>query len=175
MNAESKLLSLRQKIEDSGCQVCCIQETKKDHFDLFDIRKFSPKNLDSFAFAPSNGASGGILIIWSSRVFVGTVIEVNLFSVTTEFTSRHSAQKWTLTCVYGPCSGPERANFVSWFRSVQIADHQNWIFLGDFNFYRSVQDRNKDGADMNDIFIFNDIISTLGLLEIPHRKKIHLE
>jgi hypothetical protein len=43
MNAESKLLSLRQKIEDSGCQVCCIQETKKDHFDLSDIRKFAPK------------------------------------------------------------------------------------------------------------------------------------
>jgi hypothetical protein len=50
---------------------------------------------------------------------------------------------------------------------MQIADQQNWLFLGDFNFYRSVQDRNKDGADMNDIFIFNDIISILGLMEIP--------
>ena len=30
-----------------------------------------------------------------------------------------------------------------------------------------MQDRNKDGADMNDIFIFNDIISSVGLLEIP--------
>lgn len=63
MNAEPKLLSLRQKIEDSGCQVFCIQETKKDHFDLSDIRKFAPKRFDSFAFAPSCGASGGILVV----------------------------------------------------------------------------------------------------------------
>nr|ABA92847.2 retrotransposon protein, putative, unclassified [Oryza sativa Japonica Group] len=43
---------------------------------------------------------------------------------------------------------------------------QNWLFLGDFNFYRSVQERNKDGADTNDIFIFNDIISSIEV-EIP--------
>ncbi len=36
-----------------------------------------------------------------------------------------------------------------------------------FNFYRSVDNRNKPGGNMNDIFIFNDVISSLGLLEIP--------
>lgn len=41
------------------------------------------------------------------------------------------------------------------------------LFLGDFNFYMSVEDRNKSRANINDIFIFNDIISFLGLLEIP--------
>lgn len=167
MNAEPKLLSLRQKIEDSGCQIFCLQETKKDHFDLSDIRKFAPKRFDSFAFAPSAGASGGILVVWASKFFVGVVTEVNLFSVTIEFTSRHSAQIWSLTCGYGPCNGPERSNFVSWFKNIRIYAQENLLFLGDFNFHRSVQDRNKPGADMNDIFIFNDIISTLGLLEIP--------
>ena len=92
MNAESKLLSLRQKIEDSGCQVCCIQETKKDHFNLSDIRKFAPKNFDSFAFAPSNGAAGRDSIVRLSRVLVGAVAEVNLFSITIDFTSTQSAQ-----------------------------------------------------------------------------------
>lgn len=41
------------------------------------------------------------------------------------------------------------------------------LFLGDFNFYMLVENRNKSRANMNDIFIFNDIISFLGLLEIP--------
>lgn len=59
MNAEPKLLSLRQKIEDSECQVFLHSgDKKKDHFDLSDIRKFAPKLFDSFAFAPSSGASG---------------------------------------------------------------------------------------------------------------------
>ena len=55
---------------------------------------------------------------------------------------------------------------MTWLKNIQIDAHQNWLFLGDFNFYRSIY-RNKVGADMNDIFIFNEIISTLGLLEIP--------
>ena len=41
------------------------------------------------------------------------------------------------------------------------------MFAGDFNFYRSISDRNRDGANMNDMMIFNEIISNLGLLEIP--------
>ena len=41
------------------------------------------------------------------------------------------------------------------------------MFAGDFNFYRSISARNRDGANMNDKMIFNEIISNLGLLEIP--------
>lgn len=93
--------------------------------------------------------------------------EINLFSVSVDFSSRHTTQTWCLTCGYGPCGGLEKSDFVPWFKNISIGDQQNWLFLSDFNFYRSVQDRNKSGADMNDIFIFTDIISSLGLLEIP--------
>jgi hypothetical protein len=41
------------------------------------------------------------------------------------------------------------------------------MIVGDFNMYRSMDDRNKSGGDMKDIFTFNDIISNLGLQEIP--------
>ena len=41
------------------------------------------------------------------------------------------------------------------------------MIMGDFNFYGSLSDRNKSGGNMNDIMIFNEIISNLGLLEIP--------
>nr|BAD23266.1 hypothetical protein [Oryza sativa Japonica Group] len=46
-----------------GCQVLCLQETKKENFELFDIKKFAPKRFGSIAFAPSMSASGGILIV----------------------------------------------------------------------------------------------------------------
>ena len=39
--------------------------------------------------------------------------------------------------------------------------------IGDFNFIRSEENRNKPGADMNDIFLFNSIISHHGLIELP--------
>jgi hypothetical protein len=37
--------------------------------------------------------------------------------------------------------------------------------------YRSVQDSNKTGGNMNDIFTFNEIISNLRLQEIPLKEK----
>ena len=46
------------------------------------------------------------------------------------------------------------------------------MIMGDFNFYGSLSDRNKSGGNMNDVMIFNEIISNLGLLEIP---KVYLE
>jgi hypothetical protein len=39
--------------------------------------------------------------------------------------------------------------------------------IGDFNFYRSPEDRNRDGANYIDMETFNAAISHLGLIEIP--------
>lgn len=39
--------------------------------------------------------------------------------------------------------------------------------MEDFNFYRSLENRNRTGGNLNDINIFNAIISNLGLMEIP--------
>ena len=87
------------------------------------------------------------------------------------FTSKHTHESWSLVSVYGPCRGPERDEFVQWLHDLQIPAHENWLILGDFNFIRSVDNRNKPGADMNDIFIFNEIISYLALVELPLKGK----
>ena len=41
------------------------------------------------------------------------------------------------------------------------------FFLGDFNFYRSLENKNKSGGNLNDTLIFNDAIGYLGLIELP--------
>jgi hypothetical protein len=48
-----------------------------------------------------------------------------------------------------------------------IDDEINWMVMDDFNFYRSLQDRNREGGNMHDIIVFNEMISNLGLQEIP--------
>jgi hypothetical protein len=40
------------------------------------------------------------------------------------------------------------------------------MLIGDFNFYRSVEDRNKPGGNVSDMNLFNSIISSLGIIEI---------
>jgi hypothetical protein len=41
------------------------------------------------------------------------------------------------------------------------------MIVGDFNFYRSMENRNRGGANLQDIMTFNQIINNLGLQEIP--------
>jgi exonuclease III len=167
LNSDNRQREVRSKIEESGCDVICLQETKCENFDWRLIRKFCPKRFDNFVFAPSVGASGGIMILWNSSVFLGQVVEIKRFGIIIDFISNHNNAKWTLVCVYGPCDGIERDNFVSWLYNLKIKPSDNWLLLGDFNFIRSQDNRNKPGGDVNDMLLFNEIIGHLGLLELP--------
>jgi exonuclease III len=167
LNSDSRQRDVRSKIDDSECDIICLQETKCECFDWHFIRKFCPKRFDNFVFAPSVGSSGGILVLWNSAIFDGLLIESKKIGLRIKFTSVHNNASWMLVCVYGPCQGVDRDNFVSWLYNMSIPSVENWILLGDFNFMRSPENRNKDGGNINDMFIFNEIIGHLGLLEFP--------
>ena len=167
LNDKDKRLLVYNKIEESQCAIICLQETKRESFDHSFIRTFCPKRFDRFVFSPSVGASGGIIVLWNSAIFEGTLQEITKSAIRINFISKHNQEHWTLVTVYGPCRGQERDEFVQWLHDLTIPFHENWLLLGDFNFIRSVENRNRDGADMNDIFIFNEIISYLGLMELP--------
>jgi hypothetical protein len=84
-----------------------------------------------------------------------------------KFTSVDNNENCHLVCVYGPCHGLDRDNFVSWLYNLQIPSVENWSIVGDFNFITAQDNRNKLGGDINDMFLFNEIIGHLGLLELP--------
>ena len=148
INSDSKLLAIRNAIDISGCSVLCIQETKWESFDLAFIKSFCPKRFDKFVFAPSIGASGGILTVWNSSVFVGTPWHVESFAVGVSFVSTQSNDSWNLVNVYGPCTGQRRLDFTSWLFDLHIPDTENWLILGDFNFIRSTDNRNGPGGTL---------------------------
>jgi hypothetical protein len=158
---------VRNKLEKSACSIVCLQETKLDHFDMAFIGNFAPRHFDCFDFVPAVGASGGLLTLWASSSFRGSVIEKETFCVTVNFFSLHNGDNWTLSNICGPCVEPDRSIFVVWFTNCDVNDSINWLFLGDFNFYRSVVNRNKSGRNIADTLIFNDAIGHLGLIELP--------
>ena len=43
----------------------------------------------------------------------------------------------------------------------------DWIIMGGFNFIRTPEDKNKPGGDVNEMLMFNEAISELGLIELP--------
>lgn len=167
LNDDDKQRAVRAKIEESACSVVCIQETKKEVIDCSFMKKVVPKRFNKFAYAPSQGASGGILMAWVDAALEGQVLYISDFAISVQFRSRHNAETWTLTTVYGPCHGEKRDLFVQWLYDLDVDPESNWMIVGDFNFYRSVEDRNREGANFNDMNIFNSIITNLGIIEIP--------
>jgi exonuclease III len=133
INSQQKWDALRDKIRDSQCDIICIQETKRDPFDLSYIRNFCPSPFDSFEYLPSLGASGGIITIWKSRLFTGNLSFQNNFSLSVELTSKLNNQTWLLTNVYAPRTSEGKRDFLNWFKSIQMPDNIDWLIVGDFN------------------------------------------
>ena len=46
IGSDEKHFALRSHIDNSGCLIICLQETKRDHFDHSYLRKFCPKRFE---------------------------------------------------------------------------------------------------------------------------------
>jgi mannosylglycoprotein endo-beta-mannosidase len=152
-------------IRISGCVLICLQETKKDKFDLKFIKSCCTPCFDEFVYVPSAGASGGLIIIWKSSIFSGIVMHSEAYALYVYFTSTQSSQSWTLVNIYGPCHGENREKFIQWLYDLNIPDGEDWLIVGDLNFIRSPTNRNKPGGNINDMLTFNDIIHSQNLTE----------
>lgn len=111
INSHNKWDAIRDKISESSASIVCLQETKRDHFDLQYLKKFCPRQLNVFHFSPSVGASGGLIIIWNSNQFSGTLVFMNTYSITVKLTCNLSGHSFHLTNIYGPAHAVEKASF----------------------------------------------------------------
>jgi hypothetical protein len=95
--------AVRAKIEESGCSIFCLQETKRENIDFSFLKKIAPKRFSKFAFVPSIGASGRTLMGWTDSTLEGEVLWNQDFAITVAFTSRHKPEMeidngvWPLT------------------------------------------------------------------------------
>jgi len=62
INSSWKWDPVRNKISEAQCDIFCLQETKKESFDIPFLREICPPSFDAFDFLPSMGALRGILI-----------------------------------------------------------------------------------------------------------------
>jgi hypothetical protein len=101
-------------------------------------------------------------------------VESESFALRLQVTSVHNLAVWNLITVYGPTREPVRTNFVSWLFSLDIAPEDQFLIMGDFNFYRTNSNRNRPGGNTSDMLVFNDIIQHLGLIELPLKGRSYM-
>lgn len=164
LNSDRKWDFIRSKVLESKCDIICLQETKMELFDLDFIKNICPPSFNQFEYLPSVGASGGCITIWKGSKFTGILSYMNQFGLSVELTSTQSGDKWILTNIYGPADPPSKPAFVQWLKNIDMPDTMDWLIVGDFNLLRGPEDRNKPGGHINEMVMFNDAISALGLV-----------
>jgi hypothetical protein len=143
INSKTKWDAIRDIITES------CPETKRESFDLQYLKKFCPSPFDSFVFLPSVGTSVGIITIWKSHLFDGTLSFMNEFAIVMEFISRYNNEEWLLNNVYGPCTSDGKRAFTVWLKNIQMPEDVDWPILGDFNLIWHPENRNHLGGDVN--------------------------
>lgn len=162
LNAKERWDAIRDKISECACDTICLQETKRQTFHLQFIKNFCPPCFDAFEFLASVGASVGLIIIWKSSQFLGTLAFTNNFAILVDFHSLHDQSDWILTNVYGPCTSEAKVQFANWLKHIQMPDDVDWLVVGDFNLLRYPCNRNRPGGDVHEMFLFNEVISAQG-------------
>jgi hypothetical protein len=72
VNSDKKWDALSNKIEESGCDIVCLQETKREHFDLKYIKNFCPKKLNKFLSSLRLVLLGVLLLSGIMPYFLGS-------------------------------------------------------------------------------------------------------
>jgi hypothetical protein len=89
-----------------------------------------------------------------------------------EFSSQFNDDSWILTSVYGPYDAEGKIAFSEWLENIHMPDDIHWLVVGDFNLIRKSKDRNRPRGNTSEMLLFNNAISSLGLVDIPlHGRK----
>ncbi|XP_050211808.1 uncharacterized protein LOC126661967 [Mercurialis annua] len=141
---------VRSLVFKNHLSVLGLIETKKESFDEFGIRRLWPNSDFNFSFSPSQGASGGLVLIWNKL----------LISPTRLITSSR------LILVYA--SNCSRDRFILWQEiNSEIVCDKLCILLGDFNEIMDPCERLNCSSFSNSMKDFTDFINSSSLLEVP--------
>ena len=167
LNDGSKRLMVRHLLKQWKADLVCLQETKLQSLSRGLIRSLWGGHHVDWLFVGSNGASGGILLLWDNRSLQKIDEALGLYTASCKFRSVSSGFEWAFTGVYGPHDLPARrilwdemSGVVSWW-------DVPWIVGGDFNIVRYPSERVGAEHITNPMQDFTDFIFSNGLMDIP--------
>ena len=167
LNDCDKRLCIRNLIRLWKADVVCLQEMKLGEVDRRLIKSlWECPHLDWLSMG-SNGASGGILLLWDKRVLEKMDEAAGQFSLSCKFRNVYNQFEWIFTGVYG--SNTDRERRALWEELVGII---SWwdapcCIGGDFNVVRFPSEKSGQGPYSTAMQDFSDFIADFGLLDTP--------
>ena len=166
LNEVDKRLQIRNLLSSWKADIVCLQETKLEWITRGIVRSIWSCPYVDWLYLGSDGASGGILLIWNSRVVEKVEEAVGHFSVSCEFKNVGDQFEWAFTSVYGPNLNNRRrlmweelTGLISWW-------DLPWCLGGDFNIIRFPSERLGAASFSKAMYRFSDFVSLHGLMDI---------
>jgi exonuclease III len=167
LNDRGKRLRVKHMLKIWQPDIICLQETKLEVITRQIVRSVWRCHHVDWMFLGSNGASGGILVMWDKRLVEKVEDAVGLYSVSCKFKNTADRKVWMFTGVYGPNADRERSNMWDELAGVQSWWGVPWCVGGDFNVVRFPSERMGSVAFSQAMYNFSDFIAVNGLIDTP--------
>uniref|UniRef100_A0A2N9HVH9 Elongation factor P C-terminal domain-containing protein n=1 Tax=Fagus sylvatica TaxID=28930 RepID=A0A2N9HVH9_FAGSY len=142
-------------------------ETKLEFIDRGIIRSLWGIQHVDWLYLGSDGASGGILIMWDRRVVAMTDSAVGHFSISCKFRNVLDQKEWAFSGVYGPNINRERNTMWEELAGVVTWWGVPWVVGGDFNAIRFPSERLGASHFTSSMHAFSDFITSCRLRDLP--------
>lgn len=166
LNSVARQDSVRTLVESTRADIVCLQETKMENVSRRTVLSALGSSFSHYVFAPSVGASGGILTAWKHDLGPAISTRVDTYSSSVQFQPANKAS-WWLTCVYGPQGNNEKIQFLQELREIRSACTGPWVIAGDFNLIYKEDDRNNANLNRAMMGRFRRTLNDLALKELP--------
>ncbi|KAK9902279.1 hypothetical protein M0R45_001786 [Rubus argutus] len=110
LGSRSKRRVLKEKLVSSKADIVILQETKKEVIQRKLIGSIWGIRSSDWVSIPSNGRSGGILIMWKTKSVSVVEAVVGIFSISIKIKGMNELD-WWISRVYGPNKVTERDDF----------------------------------------------------------------
>ena len=167
LNDKEKRLKIRNFLRSWKADIVCLQETKLEWVTRGLVRSIWSCPFIDLLYLDSEGASGGILLMWDRKVVEKLEEAVGNFSISCRFKNVNDHFEWAFTGIYGP--NLNRNHHLMWEELASLISWWNlpWCLGGDFNVIRFPSERLGAGRFSRCMYDFSDFISLHGLMDIP--------
>ncbi|XP_026402743.1 uncharacterized protein LOC113298262 isoform X2 [Papaver somniferum] len=146
LGQDPKVVAVRNVILKNNPAIVTIQESKWEVIDDKLIRSLWGSNRCNYVYQASEGASGGIIIMWKEGVVVMGDHLIGVFSLSIEFRNVADDFVWIFTSVYGASDVGYYNQCWQESRDIKLLFDEPWLIGGDFNATLSAADRNVSGG-----------------------------
>lgn len=128
LNSPARRAAVSVFVSHNDVCMICLQETKMSVFDLNLVKEICGASFSGFAYSPSDGASGGLLIAWADDVVVSSIQCSKIFN-SAICESRANGLVWQMVNVHGPQFFSDKMDFLADLQQIGINCPGPLLFL----------------------------------------------